>query len=175
MSELELIEKEQKILVIVWGAFLGATGVYLWLPNLLPEQGQALREPSISRIIRAVVWAVVVIEVGFLIWWKKHFLTKEGILGMIGKVGFGVSLVREHRGSSEERAVKALSQYRVGKVVAFAIAESFALYGSVLAYAGRYVWDQYMLVALCITVLLYLYPSKASLNELMKEVRAVRG
>ena len=55
--------------------------------------------------------------------------------------------LEEFQGVHEERAAFAVSAYVTCKVVVFAIIEAIAVYGFVLAFLGRFVFDQYLLSA----------------------------
>lgn len=164
------LQNQQKVLILVWTGLLVATAFYLWLPRLLLDQSQSLGDYPFARTIRQTLWLIVVIEVGFLFWWKKRFLSKQAIVRRAGESRWIPMVVRGHQTPAEERAARAISWYIGGRVTGFAIAESLAVYGVFLAIIGGYFWDQYVLTTLCLLFLIYFYPSKSFITELLKEV-----
>lgn len=161
------LEKQQTVLVLVWVAFLVAVLMFLWIPRLLREQSQVPESGVAVEIIRQILWVLGLIEIGFLVWWKRYFLRKRTILRRAEKTAFFPSLVRGHETPEEERAGRVVSHYLVGKVASFAIAEALAINGFVLAWSGSYFWDQYILSFVSVLFLLYLYPSESFLVDIL--------
>ncbi|MGI0025603.1 MAG: hypothetical protein ACREA4_10735 [Nitrososphaera sp.] len=160
---------------MVWAAFLVATAFYLWIPQLLIEQLRFPERQPLAGTIRLVLWTIVLIQLGFLIWWKRKYLTRDAILRRAGEIRWMPMLVRGHRSPAEETAARVISWYLSGKIVAFAIAESFAIYGAFLAYIGRYFGDQYFLSLVCVLLLAYLYPRRSFMTELLGELYSQMG
>jgi hypothetical protein len=154
---------------LVWAAFLVATAFYIWIPQLLIEQLRFPERQPLAGTIRWVLWTTVLIQVGFLFWWKKQYLTRDAILRRAKEIRWIPMLVRGHRGPAEETAARVIAWYVSGKIVAFAVAEAVAIYGLYLAYVGQYFQDQYILSLICVALLIYLYPSRAFLVKLLQE------
>lgn len=166
---------QQKVLLLVWAGFIGATALYLWIPQWLVEQSQPLGNYPLAGTIRHLLWLFALLEVGFLFWWNKSFLSKEAILRKYRKTKWVPRLIRGAQSPSEESVGRGMSYYLAGKIVAFAIAESLAVYGLFLAYTARYFGDQYILSFICVLLLLYFYPSRSFMTELMREFDSLEG
>jgi hypothetical protein len=113
----------------------------------------------------------VLVDLGYLIWWKKHFLTRRAILDESKKSKI-LKALEEHKGPPEERAASVISSYVTRKIVAFAIIEAIAVYGFVLALIGRNFWDQYLLSALSLILLAVEFPAKSFLEKLVSDLEA---
>lgn len=169
------LENQQKVLLIVWTGFIVATVLYLSIPQFLPDLSQSLGGYPLAGTIRQGLWIIVLIEVGFLFWWNKKVLTKEAIGRNSREARWMPNLVRGHQNRLEEEAARTLSFYVIGKIIAFAVAESLAIYGLFLAYSGRYFWDQYILSSICLLLLIYLYPRRSFLIGLITECHSLEG
>ena len=78
--------------------------------------------------------------------------------------------MEQFTGVLEERAAYVVSTYVTRKVVIFAIIEAVAVYGFVLAFLGRFVFDQYLLSAVSLALLAIEFPSENSLGKLVQAV-----
>ncbi len=78
--------------------------------------------------------------------------------------------LEQFTGVLEERAAYVVSTYVTRKVVIFAIIEAVAVYGFVLAFLGRFVFDQYLLSAVSLALLAIEFPSENSLGKLVQAV-----
>lgn len=166
---------QQKVLLLVWVGFIGATALYLWIPQSLLERLQPPGDYPLVGTVRYLLWLVALLELTFLFWWKRSFLTKEAILRKYGESKWVPRLIKGAQSESEENAGRGISYYLAVKIVAFAIAESLAIYGLFLAYSGRYFHDQYFLSFICALLLLYFYPSRSFMTELMREFDPLEG
>ena len=164
------LEDQQKVLCLVWAAFLVATAFYLWIPQLLIEQLRFPERQPLAETTRLILWTIVLTQVGFLLWWKRQYLTRDAILRRAREIRWMPMLVRGHRSPAEETAARVIAWYLSGKIVAFAVAEAIAIYGLYLAYVGQYFQDQYILSLICVVLLIYSYPSKAFLGELLQQI-----
>ncbi len=167
------LDSQQKVLVVLWVVFIWAIFVYLWIANFILAKSGFSAGSSFSGSARIVLWLLAFLDLGYLVWWKKRFLTKEAILGGSKKFKL-LQALQGHKSPLEEQAAGVISSYVTGKIVAFAIVEAVAVYGFVLALVGRYVWDQYLFSIASGVMLLFEFPSKPFLEELLRDVE-VRG
>ena len=105
------------------------------------------------------MWIVALTESGILWWWNNRFLTKEAVL-------------KETAALQKLSEKQAVSNYAGKKIVAFALAESIAIYGLVLALIGNHLSDQYLMTFIAGLWLVYLYPSGAFFEDLAREFEA---
>jgi hypothetical protein len=115
------------------------------------------------------LWFLVLIDLGYFIFWKRRYLTPEALLDKSQKTKLFRAL-QEYKGSVEQRAAAVVSNYITRKVVIFAIIEAIAVYGLVLALVGRYLLDQYLLSALSLILLTLEFPTERSLESLLQEI-----
>ena len=163
----ETLEKQQQVLVSLWGFFFCGIFIYLWIAEFLVAKLGSSTAPS--GILRMVLWILGFIDLGTLVWWKKRFLTKEAILG--GSKSYKLlQALQGHRSPLEERAAAVVSSYVTSKTVAFAIVEAIAVYGLVLDIVGRYSLDQYLLSLVSGALLLVEFPFKPRLQDLVRAV-----
>lgn len=169
------LENQQNVLLLVWSGLIVATILYLSIPYFLHGLSQSLGDYPLTGMVRQGLWVIALIQTGFLFWWDKHFLTREAVLRSSREARWMPNLVRGHQNRLEREAARTLSWYLIGKIVAFATAESVAIYGLLLAYKGRYFWDQYILTSICILLLCYLYPRRSFLIGLLAECDSLEG
>lgn len=151
----KLFEDGQKLFVIMWFAFISTLVIWLFIPLSGVSAERFLNGNSPSDATRIALWFVILIVMGVLLLWIKKFLTKEAILRRVT--------------SGRGAAKKLLRSYLLRKVLAFALAESIAIHGFVLAMLGRYMWDQYILTLVSGLFFINLFPSRAFLDELIRE------
>lgn len=118
-----------------------------------------------------MLWILVLLDLGYLVWWKKSNLTRAAITDKSNKTKI-LRALEEHKGQAEERAASVVSTYITRKIVVFAIIEAIAVYGLVLALVGRYLWDQYLLSGLSLVLLVIEFPGKSFLEGLVNEIEA---
>lgn len=154
-EEKKALEHQHRTLVLVWVGFLATLAVYLALPRLGSFSGTVPPGGPSSDVSRTSLWAIVVVIVGVLWWWNRRFLGREALL----------------KNYAPKRGAP-ISGYAMKKIVAFALAEAVAIYGLILALSGNHLWDQLVLSVVAALFLLYLYPSRAFFDELLREMEA---
>jgi len=169
----ELVNQHRPV-VVIWTAFMIAIFLYLLIAQLILGNPKFSGAYSFSETARKILWLLTFVDVGYFVWWKKRFLTREAILGEARKFKL-LQALGGHKTPLEEHAAKIVSSYITGKIVGFALIEAVAVYGLVLALIGRYLWDQYLLSAASAALLLRELPSKAFLEELIRDVEGERG
>jgi hypothetical protein len=165
----KILTDQRGAAVILWSFFMIFIPIYIWIAqNVLanPKYAQGL---SFAKMARVVLWFLVLIDLGYFIFWKRRYLTPEALLDESQKPKLFRAL-QEYKGSIEQRAAAVVSTYITRKVVIFAIIEAIAVYGLVLAIVGRYLFDQYLLSALSLVLLALEYPTERFLESLLREV-----
>ncbi|MGH7834386.1 MAG: hypothetical protein ACREQK_12125 [Candidatus Binatia bacterium] len=165
------LEGQQQVLVVLWAVFVWAIFVYLGITHFILMKSDFAPGGSYSETLRVVLWALAFIDVATLVWWRKNYLTREAILGGAKQYKLLQSL-QGHTNTVEERAAAIVSSYVTSKIVVFAIIEALAVYGFVLAVVGRFLPDQYLFSLASGVLLLLEFPSKARLQELLRESEA---
>jgi len=168
------LESRHTLLVVLWLRFICADFLYVWIADFILAHEPNAPRPAFSNMVRAGLWVLAVGDIWLLYgFWKKRFLTKEAVLTQPAKPQITASL-RDHASPVEERAAAVISLYFTFKLSAFALAAAVAIYGFVLAFWGHYGTDQYVLSVVSLALLLYEFPSKAFLQELVREIE-IRG
>src|SRR5919109_25539 len=162
---------QQGALLFIWGFFVVSIFVYIAITHLVLGNSRTEGESSFSQAVKSILWVLVLVDLGYLIWWKKRFLTRRAILDESKKSKI-LKALEEHKGPPEERAASVISSYVTRKIVAFAIVEAIAVYGFVLALIGRNFWDQYLLSALSLILLAVEFPAKSFLEKLVSDLEA---
>mgnify|MGYP003542912847 CR=1 FL=1 len=165
----KLLMDQRGAAVILWSFFMIFIPIYIWIAqNVLanPKYAQGL---SFAKTARVVLWFLVLIDLGYFIFWKRRYLTPEALLDKSQKTKLFRAL-QEYKGSVEQHAAAVVSNYIRRKVVIFAIIEAIAVYGLVLALVGRYLLDQYLLSALSLILLTLEFPTERSLESLLQEI-----
>ncbi len=153
------LEIQQKVLVVIWIAFVLSVVLYLLIPEIVLPGALPPARGLLVDSVRGVLWAVAFVAVGFLFWWRRRYLDAGSLLKRLQSEPMGL----------------VFSYYLRGKVVAWAVAESIALLGFVLSFVGGYVWDQYLLSGVSAALLIMEFPSRAFLDGLVKETERARG
>jgi hypothetical protein len=165
----KLLMDQRGAAVILWSFFMIPIPIYIWIAQSVlanPKYAQGL---SFAQTARGVFWCLVLIDLGYFIFWKRRYLTPEALLDKSQKTKLFRAL-QEYKGSVEQRAAAVVSTYITRKVVIFAIIEAIAVYGFVLAIIGRYLLDQYLLSALSLVLLTLEFPRERSLTRLLREI-----
>lgn len=149
-----MVEHQRRVLVIVWGSMMATLVIYLLIPRLVAPEGSLFASGAVSILLRPFFWLVAVVEVLFLNWWKQDYLKPRALLPDL---------------PAQEQINAAISNTTTRGIVAFAIAESIALYGLVLALIGRLFLDQYLLTFVSGVLMIQLYPSRQFFDELVRE------
>jgi hypothetical protein len=169
----KILLDQQGAAVILWSFFTISIFLYIIIAQLVVREGGFLGSSSLAPLVRAVLWILVLVDLGYLVWWKKRNLTREALTDMSNKTKI-LRALEDHKGQAEERAASVISTYVTRKIVVFAIIEAIAVYGLVLALAGRYLWDQYLLSGLSLVLLVLEFPGKNILAGLVNEIEAGR-
>lgn len=165
---------QQKTLRKIWFAFADAILIFLAMRYLLPPPSN----PEYSaETVRTGLWLVAIVEVAVLAWWKKRYLSKESLFREAAKNRRLKRLpgISQPQSPLEDGAANVISWFWTAKLVAFAFAESLALYGLVLAFLGRYFADQYVLSFISGLLLVQEFPSADAFEGLLKEYEAREG
>jgi hypothetical protein len=165
----KLLMDQRGAAVILWSFFMISIPIYIWIAqNVLanPKYAQGL---SLAKTARLVLGLLVLIDLGYYVFWKRRYLTSEALLDKSQKTKLFRAL-QEYQGFIEQRAAAVVSTYITRKVVIFAIIEAIAVYGFVLAIIGRYLFDQYLLSALSLVLLTLEFPTERSLESLLREI-----
>jgi hypothetical protein len=155
--------------VILWSCFMIAIVIYIVIADHVLANPRFARGFSAAENLRLVLWALVVIDLGYYFYWKKRYLAPKAIMAESANTKL-LRALEEHRGEVEQRAAAIVSTYVTRKVVVFAIIEAIAVYGLVLALVGHYRPDQYLLSGLSLLLLAFEFPSEKSLNELVLQI-----
>jgi hypothetical protein len=165
----KLLMDQRGAAVILWSFFMISIVIYIVISrNVLanPKYAQGL---SFAEKARVVLWILVLVDLGYYIYWKRRYLTPQAILHNSQKTKIFRAL-QEYKGSAEERAASVVSTFVTRKVVIFAIIEAIAVYGLVLAIVGRYLSDQHLLSALSLALLALEFPTQRFLESLLREI-----
>jgi hypothetical protein len=165
----KLLMDQRGAAVILWSFFMISIVIYIVISrNVLanPKYAQGL---SFAEKARVVLWILVLVDLGYYIYWKRRYLMPQAILHNSQKTKIFRAL-QEYKGSAEERAASVVSTFVTRKVVIFAIIEAIAVYGLVLAIVGRYLSDQHLLSALSLALLALEFPTQRFLESLLREI-----
>jgi hypothetical protein len=157
--------------VILWSCFMISIVIYIVIVQNVLANPRFSGGLSFAENARIVLWLLVLVDLGYYVYWKRHYLTTQAILTNSQKSKL-LRALEEHQGHAEKRAASVVSIYITRKVVVFAIIEAIAVYGLVLAIIGRYLSDQYFLSGLGLLLLTLEFPSEKGLAELVQRVEA---
>jgi len=165
---------QQKKLARIWLAFAEAILIFLAMPYLFPP---VLHPEYAPETVRTGLWLVSVVDIAVLAWWNRRYLGTQSILSQAStnrriKPPPGLS---QPISPLEEGAVKVVSWFWTAKLVAFAFAESLALYGLALAVVGGYFLDQYILSFVSGLLLAYQFPTAESFEVILREYEGRAG
>jgi hypothetical protein len=167
----QLLMDQRGATIILWSCFMISIAVYLVIVKSVLANPKYATGFSFAETARIVLWLLVLVDLGYFVWWKKRYLTPEAILDNTKQVKL-LHALEEHRGDLEQRAAAAVSTYVTRRVVLFAIIEALAVYGLVLALVGHYFADLYVLSALSLILLALEYPSQKSLEQIIQRIEA---
>lgn len=169
----KLLLDQRGAAVILWSFFMILVVVYIVIADSMLAKPRFSQGFGFGQTMRALLWGLTVVDLGYYVWWKKNYLRPEALLDQSKKSKL-LRALAGHQGSVEERAASVVSTYVTRKVVLFAIIQAIAVYGLVLALAGRYVMDQYVLSAASLILLAFEFPSEKSLQALLQRVEISR-
>jgi hypothetical protein len=154
--------------VILWSCFTIAIVVYIVIAHNILGNPRFSRSFSFADSARIALWILTFIDIGYYVYWKKKRLSDEAVL--TEEPAKFLRAVEDYRGDVEQRAAAVVSTYVTRKIVLFAIIEAIAVYGLVLAVAGRFVTDQYLLSSVSLILLVLEFPSEAPLARLVQRI-----
>jgi hypothetical protein len=155
--------------VILWSCFVISIPIYLVISRSVLANPNVGTNRSIADPARLIFWFLTLVDLGYYAYWKRRNLTEAAIL-RDSKTTKLFRALEQFTGALEERAAYVVSTYVTRKVVIFAIIEAVAVYGFVLAFLGRFVFDQYLLSTLSLALLAIEFPSENSLGRLVQAV-----
>jgi hypothetical protein len=155
--------------VILWSCFTISIPLYVVIVRNVLANPKYAAGVSFAESARIILWMLVAVDLGYLVWWKKRYLTPEAILNAAGSAKI-LRALEGHQGALEKRAAAVVSTYVTRKTVVFAIIEAIAVYGLLLALAGRYLSDHYLLSALSLLVLALEFPAARQVEKLLRLV-----
>ena len=153
--------------VILWCFFVISIPVYVVIARSILGNPNLGSNPGIAGPARIIFWLLTVVDLGYYAYWKKRNMSVSAIL-QSAKATKLLRALEEFKGAHEKRAAFAVSTYVTRKIVLFAIIEAIAVYGFVLAFLGRFVFDQYLLSALSLALLTIEFPLEKSLETLVR-------
>jgi len=167
----EALESQHKVLVILWFVFLAGIVLYLWISQRFLTERPSAAEGFFAQASATVLWALAFADVATLVWWRRRFLSRQAILGRVRQYKILQSL-QQHNTEAEEQAAGVVSAYVTGKIVVFALVEAVAIYGFALAFVNRDFSSQFILSAAAAALLLFEFPAKRFLAELLRGVES---
>jgi hypothetical protein len=165
----ETLLEQRGAAVILWSLFMSSVAVYLFISRSVLSNPKYAAGLSFAETARMVLWALVIVDLGYFFWWKRGYLTASALLDR-AKQSKLLSALQEYNGIDEQRAASVVSTWVTRKITLYAIIEALAVYGLVLAIVGRYVVDQYLLSALTLLLLAIEFPSQKPLADLLRQV-----
>src|ERR1051325_1977596 len=168
----QLLMDQRGAAVIIWSCFMISIVIYIVIArNILanPRFGSGF---SFAESGRIVLWILVAIDLGYLIWWKTHYLT---IAALVDKTKQSKLLhaLDSYQGDIEQLAASVVSTFVTRRIALYAIIEALAVYGLILAVVGRYFIDQYLLSALSLVLLTFEFPGQKSLERSIAAAEAM--
>ena len=138
----------QKTLLFVWVVFVSTLLLYLLIPNLVSISEVAIdRLSSAAKTIRMTLWAVNLLAVGAIYWWKIRFLNKQTLSGLVNVQG----------------------KIFIRTIIALGLAEYIAVNGFLLGLLLGHIWDQYLFTLISGFFFYSLYPSKPFFEDLARK------
>jgi hypothetical protein len=165
----QLLMDQRGAAVILWSAFTISVVIYIVIAANVLGNPRFAGGFAVADTLRKVLWFLVLIDLGYYAYWKRRNLSPQAILADASKTKL-LKALEDHRGALEQRAAAVVSTFVTRKIVLFAIIEAIAVYGLVLAIAGRFLSDQYVLSALSLILLALEFPLAKSLEGLVRQV-----
>lgn len=155
--------------VILWSCFVISIPIYIVIARNVLENPNIGSNRSFAASVRIVLWLLTIVDLGYYVYWRKRKFSSASILRDARSTKLFRAL-EEFSGPVEERAAYVASTYVTRKVVIFAIIEAIAVYGFVSGILGRFVSDLYFLSMISLVLLIIEFPSRNSLEELLRAV-----
>ena len=153
--------------VILWSFFFISIPVYVVIARSILGNPNLGSNRDIAEPARIIFWVITLVDLGYYLYWKKRKMSAPAIL-QSAKATKLFRALEEFQGAQEERAAYVISTYVTRKVVVFAIIEAIAVYGFILAFLGRFIFDQYLLSAVSLALLTIEFPFEKSLETLLR-------
>jgi hypothetical protein len=154
--------------IILWSFFSASIPIYLLIARHLLANPNLGTNQSIAQPARIIFWLLTIVDLGYYAYWRKQNLAPAVIRRDARKTKLFRAL-EDYQGRDEEQAAYNVSTFVTRKVVIFAIIEALAVYGFVLAFLGRFVFDQYLLSLLSLVLLAAEFPSEKTINALLQQ------
>lgn len=163
----EILYNQHRSLVIVWVALLISLGIFLFIPDLDFKHLPRPETYPHADDIRKILSVMVLITVAFLLLAKSRLNTVEAIF----RGSREPTREKSEKGETpvEKGAARVVSYYCSRMAVSFALAETIAIYGLVLALIGPYKWEQQILSLISGVLLVYFFPSRIFFDDLITE------
>lgn len=165
----QLLMDQRGAAVILWSAFTISVVVYIVIAGNVLANPRFAGGLSFAETARMVFWFLVIVDMGYYVYWKKRYLAPAAIVDDSAKTKI-LRALEEYQGPLEKRAAAVISTYVTRKIVLYAIIEAIAVYGLILAIVGRFLSDQYLLSALSVILLALEFPTAKSLDALVQRV-----
>ncbi|MDH3444960.1 MAG: hypothetical protein OEN50_13605, partial [Deltaproteobacteria bacterium] len=137
----QLLMDQRGAAVILWSAFTIFIVIYIVIAqNVLanPKYAGGLWFADTARMI---FWALVIIDLGYYVFWKKRYLAPAAIAAASSKTKM-LRALDSYEGLHEKEAALVISACVTRTIVLYAIIEAIAVYGLVLSIVGRFFFDQ---------------------------------
>ncbi|HXG53572.1 MAG TPA: hypothetical protein VNN77_19400 [candidate division Zixibacteria bacterium] len=161
---------QQTAVVVLWGFFAVSILLYIVIAHFVLAARGAPLGPAAARATRWIIWALVLVDAVYLLWWRRRRLTRAALADS-AKTKI-LRALEEHRTPREREAALVVSTYVTRKVVGFAIIEAIAVYGLMAGLIGGFLEDQYLLSALSLVLLGVEFPTKSALETLVADIEA---
>lgn len=164
----QLLLDQRGAAVILWCAFTMFIVIYIVIAQNILANPKYARGLWFAETARMIFWALVIVDLGYYVYWKKRYLAPAAIAAA-SKTKM-LRALDSYQGLHEKEAALVVSTYITRKIVLYAIIEALAVYGLVLAIVGRYFADQYALSALSLILLALEFPTARGLDTLVRTV-----
>ena len=137
-------------MIIIWGAFMAATLIYVFVAWIMFRGANPELDASFSpRLVQAVIWFLVLVSAMGSVIIEKVMLSEKEIMKKLGQDPNGVTALTsqslsgrpvsaekkaifENLSGTEQRLICLLSHYRTAMIVVWALRESIAVLGLIL-------------------------------------------
>jgi hypothetical protein len=165
----KLLSDQRGAAVILWSCFMIAIVIYIIIARNVLATPKFAGGFSQAPGVRIGLWILVVTDFGYYIYWKRRYMASGALLAEDKSTKL-LRALEGFQGAVEERAAALVSTYVTRKTVLFAIIEAIAVYGLILALAGPYPSDFYLLSAVSWLLLSFEFPFEKPLERLLQAV-----
>jgi len=162
-AEQDFVSRSQRVLNIIWAAFLSACGIYALLGNYVLAGGRTGGEALATPVPLHLILGVLAITEVFVVFIAPRFLLSEERLKAALRKGPTAPLpdTVDPADSRMVSLVVLTQNYQTAKIIVWAVAESIAIYGLILTIMLRTTTWLYPFVLVSV-VLLVLIPPRLS-------------